>query len=72
MRAGRNLYELPGVIDSIQLTAVYRVATPANWNRLEEVILTTVVFDAEPQNRACLPSIKACLRMAEQPKRAGD
>ncbi len=68
MTTGRNFYELLRVIDSMQLTAAHRVATPANWNRGEDVILTAAVSDTEAQTMPGFRSIKPYLRMAEQPK----
>jgi Peroxiredoxin len=39
MTTGRNFYELLRVIDSLQLTAEHKVATPANWTPGEDVII---------------------------------
>ena len=47
MATGRNFYELLRVIDSLQLTAKHKVATPANWNRGDEVIIVPSVKDDE-------------------------
>src|SRR5690349_16476049 len=47
MTTGRNFDEVLRVIDSLQLTAKHRVATPANWKQGEEVILTGAVTDEE-------------------------
>ncbi|MBS1542706.1 MAG: peroxiredoxin, partial [Bacteroidetes bacterium] len=44
---GRNFDELLRVIDSLQLTAGYSVATPANWKQGEDVIITTAVKDED-------------------------
>lgn len=44
---GRNFDEILRVIDSLQLTAGYSVATPANWHQGEDVIITTAVKDEE-------------------------
>ena len=44
---GRNFDELLRVIDSLQLTAGYKVATPANWTDGEKVIIGSAVSDAE-------------------------
>jgi alkyl hydroperoxide reductase subunit AhpC len=43
---GRNFDELLRVIDSLQLTDTYRVATPANWKHGEDVIIVPAVDDA--------------------------
>ncbi len=47
MTTGRNFDEVLRVLDSIQLTAKYRVATPANWKRGEDVIIAGSVTDEE-------------------------
>jgi alkyl hydroperoxide reductase subunit AhpC len=47
MSTGRNFDEVLRVIDSLQMTAKHRVATPANWKPGEDVILTTAVTDDE-------------------------
>jgi alkyl hydroperoxide reductase subunit AhpC len=44
---GRNFDEILRVIDSLQLTAKYSVATPANWKQGEDVIITAAVKDEE-------------------------
>lgn len=44
---GRNFDEILRVIDSLQLTANYSVATPANWKSGEDVIITTAVKDED-------------------------
>ncbi len=43
MSTGRNFEELLRVIDSCQITANYRVATPANWKQGEDVIILPAV-----------------------------
>ena len=47
MTTGRNFDEVLRVIDSLQLTAKHRVATPANWKQGEDVIITGAVTDDE-------------------------
>ena len=47
MTTGRNFDEVLRVIDSMQLTAKHRVATPANWKPGEEVIIAGSVTDEE-------------------------
>jgi alkyl hydroperoxide reductase subunit AhpC len=47
MTAGRNFQEILRVIDSLQLTAKHRVATPADWTQGNEVIIVPAVSDEE-------------------------
>ncbi|MDB5482869.1 MAG: peroxidase [Caulobacteraceae bacterium] len=47
MTTGRNFDEILRVIDSMQLTAKHKVATPADWKRGEDVIITTAVSNDE-------------------------
>jgi alkyl hydroperoxide reductase subunit AhpC len=47
MTTGRNFHELLRVIDSLQLTANHKVATPANWEPGEDVIIAGSVSDDE-------------------------
>ena len=47
MSTGRNFDEVLRVIDSLQLTAKHKVATPANWNQGDDVIILTSVSDEE-------------------------
>jgi alkyl hydroperoxide reductase subunit AhpC len=47
MTTGRNFDEVLRVIDSLQLTAAHRVATPANWKQGEDVIIAGSVTDDE-------------------------
>jgi alkyl hydroperoxide reductase subunit AhpC len=47
MTTGRNFDEVLRVIDSLQLTAQHRVATPVNWNPGEDVIIAGSVSDDE-------------------------
>jgi alkyl hydroperoxide reductase subunit AhpC len=48
---GRNFDELLRVIDSLQLTAQHQVATPANWQRGDDVIIVPAVSDAAARER---------------------
>lgn len=66
---GRNFDEILRVIDSLQLTANYSVATPANWKRGEDVIITPAVKDEDipakfPKGHT---RIKPYLRTTPQP-----
>ncbi len=47
MTTGRNFNEILRALDSIQLTAKHKVATPANWSQGEDVIITAAVPDDE-------------------------
>lgn len=66
---GRNFDEILRVIDSLQLTAQYSVATPANWKHGQDVIITTAVKDEDvpakfPKGHT---KIKPYLRTTPQP-----
>jgi len=47
MTTGRNFYEVLRVIDSLQLTATHKVATPVNWEPGEDVIIAGSVSDED-------------------------
>jgi hypothetical protein len=47
MTTGRNFAEVLRVIDSLQLTAKYKVATPVNWKHGDNVIIAGSVSDEE-------------------------
>jgi thioredoxin-dependent peroxiredoxin len=67
---GRNFDELLRVIDSLQLTSKYSVATPANWTDGEDVIIGSAVSDEDA--KAKFPdgwtAPKPYLRYVPQPK----
>lgn len=66
---GRNFQEVLRVIDSLQLTANYSVATPADWKQGEDVIITPAVKDEDIPSK--FPKghrvIKPYLRTTPQP-----
>jgi len=47
MTTGRNFDEVLRVIDSVQLTATHKVATPVNWRQGEEVIIAGSVTNEQ-------------------------
>ncbi|MCY4260766.1 MAG: peroxiredoxin [Rhodobacteraceae bacterium] len=51
MTTGRNFAEILRSLDSIQLTAKHKVATPANWKQGEDVIITPAVSNDEARER---------------------
>ena len=51
MTTGRNFDEILRVIDSLQLTAKHKVATPANWKQGDDVIITAAVSDEEAKQK---------------------
>jgi alkyl hydroperoxide reductase subunit AhpC len=66
---GRNFDELLRVIDSLQLTANYQVATPVNWKAGEDCIIVPAVPDADVPKKFPKGSrtIKPYLRYTPQP-----
>lgn len=69
MATGRNFDEILRVVDSLQLTAKHKVATPANWKQGEDVIITTAVSDDEAQTKfPGFKTLKPYLRTTSQPK----
>ncbi len=68
---GRNYDELLRVIDSLQLTAKYSVATPANWKDGEDCIISPSVSDADADQKfpKGYQRIKPYLRVTPQPNK---
>lgn len=66
---GRNFHEVLRVIDSLQLTANYSVATPADWKGGEDVIVVPAVSteDAQKKFPKGLKIVKPYLRYTPQP-----
>jgi alkyl hydroperoxide reductase subunit AhpC len=69
MTTGRNFDEVLRVLDSLQLTAKHRVATPANWKQGEDIILTGAITPEEADK--LYPGYKQprpWIRIAPQPR----
>ena len=68
MTTGRNFDEILRVLDSMQLTVKYKVATPVNWKQGEDVIITTAVTNEEAaKSFPGFKTIKPYLRTTKQP-----
>src|SRR5579871_3880461 len=70
MSTGRNFDEILRVIDSMQLTAKHKVATPVNWKPGDDVIILPSVSNEEAQQKypGGFKSPKPYLRIVPQPK----
>jgi len=70
MSTGRNFDEVLRLLDSCQLTAKHKVATPVNWKQGQDVIIVPAVSDAEAKEKypAGWKSPKPYLRIVPQPK----
>jgi alkyl hydroperoxide reductase subunit AhpC len=66
---GRNFAEILRTLDSLQLTANYKVATPADWKQGEDVIIVPAVSDDEAKERfpKGFRTLKPYLRYTPQP-----
>jgi hypothetical protein len=70
MSTGRNFDEVMRVLDSMQLTAKHKVATPWNWKNGDDVIILPVVTDEEAKQKYPngWKAPKPYLRIVPQPK----
>ena len=70
MSTGRNFDEVLRLLDSIQLTAKHKVATPDNWKQGQDVIIVPAVSDDEAKQRfpGGWKAPKPYLRIVPQPK----
>jgi alkyl hydroperoxide reductase subunit AhpC len=70
MSSGRNFDEVLRLVDSIQLTAKHKVATPVNWKHGEDCIIVPAVNDEEAKTRfpGGWKTVKPYLRVVPQPR----
>jgi len=70
MSSGRNFDEVLRLLDSCQLTARHKVATPVNWKQGEDVIIVPAVSDEEAKERfpGGWTAVKPYLRIVPQPQ----
>ncbi len=70
MTTGRNFDEILRVIDSLQLNAKHKVATPANWKQGDDIFLTAAISDAEAKEKwpGGWKTPRPYMRIAAQPK----
>jgi len=66
---GRNFDEILRVIDSLQLTSNYSVATPVNWKQGDDCIIVPSISDEEAKTKfpAGFKTVKPYLRITPQP-----
>ncbi len=66
---GRNFYELLRVVDSLQLTAYHKVATPANWEHGQDVVVSPAIPTKEAREmfKKGVEEIRPYLRMTPDP-----
>ena len=66
---GRNFDEILRVVDSLQLTANHKLATPVNWTSGEDCIIVPAVTDEEAdQTYSDIRRVKPYLRYVKQPR----
>jgi alkyl hydroperoxide reductase subunit AhpC len=70
MTTGRNFDEILRVLDSMQLTAKHKVATPVNWQNGDDVIIVPAVTDemAKEKYPDGWETLKPYLRVVKQPE----
>jgi len=70
MTTGRNFDEILRVLDSMQLTAAHKVATPVNWKSGDDVIIVPSVSDDEAKGLFAegWKTLKPYLRVVKQPR----
>ncbi|WP_282161316.1 peroxiredoxin [Ulvibacterium marinum] len=66
---GRNFYELLRVVDSLQLTAYHKVATPANWEHGQDVVVSPAIPTEQAREMFTkgVEEVKPYLRMTPDP-----
>lgn len=66
---GRNFFELLRVVDSLQLTANHKVATPANWENGQDVVVSPAISTADAKEifTKGVKEVKPYLRMTPDP-----
>ena len=69
MSTGRNFHEIMRVLESMQLTAAYKVSTPVNWNNGDDVIIPAALTEAEAREKypVGLRILKPYLKYVPQP-----